>query len=156
MIRRSISPAAFDAIAATLPLGSVGVEPQTDDKGERHIWLEPSVVNKLRAIRGPGERYSDVILRIAGETQRQSAPTSIVGADRARLLAVGERLQEVGQLGVGAMRSDEALDVKAPVPSAPLADDDERRLAHVKVNWLGKEGAIEMFKLFAQAIALVE
>jgi hypothetical protein len=35
MIRIAISPAAFDAIAATLPLGSVGYEPQTDAQGKR-------------------------------------------------------------------------------------------------------------------------
>jgi hypothetical protein len=41
VIRIAISQAAFEAIAATLPLGSVG-----------------------RAMRGPGESYSDVILRL--------------------------------------------------------------------------------------------
>ncbi len=33
MIRIAITPAAFDAIAATLPLGSVGYEPQLDARG---------------------------------------------------------------------------------------------------------------------------
>jgi hypothetical protein len=33
MIRIAISRAAFDAIAATLPLGSVGFEPVVDAKG---------------------------------------------------------------------------------------------------------------------------
>jgi hypothetical protein len=32
---------------------------------ERLIWLEASAVNKLRAVRGKGESYSDVILRLA-------------------------------------------------------------------------------------------
>jgi hypothetical protein len=31
------------------------------------IWLDPSVVDRLRAMRGPGESYSDVILRLAVE-----------------------------------------------------------------------------------------
>jgi hypothetical protein len=31
-------------------------------------------VNKLRYLRGPGESFSDVILRLAGETPRHSAP----------------------------------------------------------------------------------
>jgi hypothetical protein len=31
----------------------------------RPFWLEPHVVNKLRHLRGPGESYSDVILRLA-------------------------------------------------------------------------------------------
>jgi hypothetical protein len=48
-----------------MPLGSVAVEPKPDDKGERLIWLELHVVNKLRLLRGPGESYSDVILKLA-------------------------------------------------------------------------------------------
>ena len=65
MIRIAITPAAFDAIAATLPLGSVGCKPELNEKGERLIWLERAHVDKLAAMRGPGESYSDVILRIA-------------------------------------------------------------------------------------------
>ena len=57
----------FDAIAATLPLGNVGYENETNANGERLIWLEPIVVNRLSAVRGPGESYSDVILQIAAE-----------------------------------------------------------------------------------------
>jgi hypothetical protein len=30
-----------------------------------HIWLDPRVLAKLKAQRGPGESYSDVILRVA-------------------------------------------------------------------------------------------
>jgi hypothetical protein len=29
------------------------------------IWLEPRVLDRLKALRGPGESYSDVILRLA-------------------------------------------------------------------------------------------
>ena len=68
MIRIAITPAAFEAIAATLPLGSVGYENATNEKGERLIWLDPAVVNRLKAMRGPGESYSEVILRLARET----------------------------------------------------------------------------------------
>jgi hypothetical protein len=35
-------------------------------KGERLIWLEPHVLNKLRALREPGDDYSDVISRLVG------------------------------------------------------------------------------------------
>ena len=48
-------------------LGSVGYENKTNERGERLIWLEPTVVNRLRAMRGAGESYSDVILKLAGE-----------------------------------------------------------------------------------------
>jgi hypothetical protein len=56
-----------EAIKATMPLGSVGFEKEVNAKGERTIWLAPNVLDKLRAIRGPGESYSDVILPLAEE-----------------------------------------------------------------------------------------
>jgi hypothetical protein len=55
MIRIAIGQAAFDAIAATIPLGSVAVEPALDGKGEVHIWPEERWLDKLKAMRGPGE-----------------------------------------------------------------------------------------------------
>jgi hypothetical protein len=64
MVRIAISVEAFEAIARTLPLGSVGYENKVKERGERLIWLEPSVVDRLRAMRGPGESYSDVIFRL--------------------------------------------------------------------------------------------
>ena len=64
IIRIAITSAAFDAIAATLPLGSVTFEPQLGANGERFIWLEDRILNKLVAERRRGETYSDVILRL--------------------------------------------------------------------------------------------
>jgi hypothetical protein len=63
MVRIAITQAAFDAIASTLPLGGVAYENKVNERGERLIWLEPNAVNRLKAMRGPGESYSDVILR---------------------------------------------------------------------------------------------
>jgi hypothetical protein len=40
VIRIAITQAAYEAIAATLPLGSVGYEAQRTEKGEVFIWLE--------------------------------------------------------------------------------------------------------------------
>jgi hypothetical protein len=37
MVRISISQAAFEAIARTLPLGSIGYENKVNEKGERLI-----------------------------------------------------------------------------------------------------------------------
>jgi hypothetical protein len=42
----------------------VGYENETNEKGERLIWLDHGVVSRLRAMRGPGESYSDAILRL--------------------------------------------------------------------------------------------
>ena len=64
MLRIAISAAAFEAIASTLP-SSVGYERIRAPDGEYHVWLEPRFVDRLRAMRDPGERYSDVILRLA-------------------------------------------------------------------------------------------
>jgi hypothetical protein len=65
MIRIAIS-AAYDAISATLPLSSPGYEAETNERGERLVWLAPAVVDRFGTMRGPGETYSDVILRIVG------------------------------------------------------------------------------------------
>jgi hypothetical protein len=67
MIRITITPAAYAAIAGTLPWGTVGVEPKRAENGDYYIWVAPGVVNTLRALREPGESYSDVILRVAKE-----------------------------------------------------------------------------------------
>jgi hypothetical protein len=64
MIKIAITAAAYDAICATLPFGSVAVEPYFNEKGERLIWLEDAMADRLGAMRGPSEDYSDVILRL--------------------------------------------------------------------------------------------
>ena len=52
MIRIAISQAAFDAIARTLPVGSVAYEPAVDEGGLRYIWLEPRWHDPLK-VTGP-------------------------------------------------------------------------------------------------------
>jgi hypothetical protein len=46
MIRIAILQAAFEAIARTLPLGSVSFENAANEKGERLIWLERQERNR--------------------------------------------------------------------------------------------------------------
>jgi hypothetical protein len=70
MIRITITAEAYLAICATLPLGSVMCEPEVNADGEHQIWLEPAAVDKLTRLRGEGESYSDVILRLAAATDR--------------------------------------------------------------------------------------
>jgi hypothetical protein len=69
-IRLAITQAAFEAIASTLPPGSVTYEPGADANGMRYVWLPPFAVERLRFLRGPGESYSDVILRLAASEGR--------------------------------------------------------------------------------------
>jgi hypothetical protein len=48
-----------------MPFGTVSYERDAGDTGDRFIWLEPRIVDKLRFLCGPGESYSDVIIRLA-------------------------------------------------------------------------------------------
>jgi hypothetical protein len=58
MVRIAISRQAFNAIVRTMPVGSVSFEPRASDpKADRLVWLESQVVEKLAAMRGPGESY---------------------------------------------------------------------------------------------------
>jgi hypothetical protein len=52
------------AIEATLPEESQA-EAHPDGKGGYLVTLARAVVDRPRALRGPGESYSDVILRLA-------------------------------------------------------------------------------------------
>ncbi len=70
MIKIAINAEAFEAIASTLPLGSAGYESEPNERGERCVWLEAAMVDRLGAMRAPGESYSDVILWIAGRGGR--------------------------------------------------------------------------------------
>ena len=84
MVRITITAAAYEAIAATLPFGSVGIDREADAKGERQIWLEPRVLDRLKAMRRPGDSYSDVILRLAKGSSKRAARR---GGFRAALLS---------------------------------------------------------------------
>ena len=57
------SHAAYDAIASTLPKGAARW-PMQRDRGQCFIQIEAAVVDRMRAMRRPGESYSQVILRL--------------------------------------------------------------------------------------------
>ena len=63
MIRLVLTEGAYDAIASTLPKGSARW-PMQRDRGKCFIQVEAAVVDRMRAMRRPGEDYSDVILRL--------------------------------------------------------------------------------------------
>ena len=48
----ALAPKRWKAIAAMLPLGSVGDEDEVNERGERRIWLDYAVVSRLRSLRG--------------------------------------------------------------------------------------------------------
>ena len=66
MIRIAITPAAFQAIVDTLS-SKVGVENPRAPNGDVYVWVDPATVAKLKAMRGPGESFSDVITRLAAD-----------------------------------------------------------------------------------------
>jgi hypothetical protein len=74
VVRIAITQAAFEAIARSLPLGNVSFENKTDEQGQRLISLDRAVVDRLRAMRGPGESYSDVILRLSADASGRIVP----------------------------------------------------------------------------------
>lgn len=69
MIRIAITAEAYAAIAAGLPEGAALGEPEWTTSGKVFVWLPKAVVDALARARGPGESYSDVILRAAKEQQ---------------------------------------------------------------------------------------
>ncbi len=64
MIAITITPAAHQAVKASL-LGTSDAAPRPGADGLIRIWLDDKFVDRLAQMRGPGEDYSDVILRLA-------------------------------------------------------------------------------------------
>jgi hypothetical protein len=65
MIQIASSQAALDAIAATMPFGTVDSKPEVNAEGERLIWLEERQLDKLNSVGRSGESYSEAIIRLA-------------------------------------------------------------------------------------------
>jgi hypothetical protein len=63
MIRVALTDAAYDVIASTLPKGAARW-PMERDRGQCFIQVEAAVIDRMRAMRRPGESYSEVILRL--------------------------------------------------------------------------------------------
>ena len=63
MIGLTLSGKAYATIAAKLQAGSVAGQEIAPDR-EYLVWVPRAVVNRLRALRGPGETFSSVILRL--------------------------------------------------------------------------------------------
>jgi predicted CopG family antitoxin len=68
MVTISINAEAYEAILATLPKGERRPRTKLAADGGFRITLERAAVDRLAALRGPGESYSDVILRLAKAT----------------------------------------------------------------------------------------
>jgi hypothetical protein len=73
MIRIAITAEAYEAIARTLALGSVGYEIERSESGKVFVWIERQAMDRLTAERRRGEDFSDTIIRLAavGMNRRQ-------------------------------------------------------------------------------------
>jgi hypothetical protein len=62
-----ISEATFEVVAQVSPahVRRVGFDRVTDEKGERWVWVDAAVVERLRDPRRPDDSDVDVILRLA-------------------------------------------------------------------------------------------
>jgi hypothetical protein len=65
MIEIAISSAAYNAIKAAIESGGGVLQPKRNSRGEYLVWLDDRIVARLARLRGRGENYSDVILRLA-------------------------------------------------------------------------------------------
>jgi hypothetical protein len=63
MIAISITLEAYEAVSATLPDDADAS--QLDERGGVRFVVDRKTLDRLTALRGPGESYSDVILRMA-------------------------------------------------------------------------------------------
>ena len=63
-----ITATAYEAIWATFP-DVQRSPPAAEDGVFVKIWLKLHIIDRLKHLRGPGESYSDVILRVAKESQ---------------------------------------------------------------------------------------
>jgi hypothetical protein len=71
MICITVTAEAYAAIKATLLADTQTWPPSPGDLGDVVIWLDQAMLDRLEAMRGPGESYSDVIIRVArGEGDR--------------------------------------------------------------------------------------
>ena len=66
MIRIHLTEAAYDAIAAGVPEDR-RLPAEQAPTGGFYLWLLKPLLEQLTAARGPGESYSDTILRLAAE-----------------------------------------------------------------------------------------
>jgi hypothetical protein len=87
MIKIAITAAAYDAIARTLPLGSVGYEAEANERGKRLIWFEAALVDQDRSNAGAGRELLRRDPAVGGDGRLIDAPKSDQSARGRRPLA---------------------------------------------------------------------
>jgi hypothetical protein len=62
MISIPITEAAYEALKVRIP--RIDQAPTSKGRNGRRIWLDRELIDRLLAHRGPGEAYSDIIMRL--------------------------------------------------------------------------------------------
>jgi hypothetical protein len=70
VIEIAVTAEAYEAIVSTLDRDAVARRRIRNAKGEYLIHLDEKTVDRLTALRRPGESYSDVIVRLAELSKR--------------------------------------------------------------------------------------
>jgi hypothetical protein len=70
VIEVAVTKEAYEAIVSMLELDTVARRPMRNAKGEYLIHLDEKTMDRLTAVRRPGESYSDVIVRLAQLSKR--------------------------------------------------------------------------------------
>ena len=73
MIGITVTAEAYVAIKATLPADTKTWPTSPGHQGDVIICLDQATVDRLGAMRGPGESYSDVILRLGDDSAGNQA-----------------------------------------------------------------------------------
>jgi hypothetical protein len=73
LIRIAITGEALETIEALVTEGDTLAQRLPTADGKFFVWLEGQLVDALGDLRGPGEDYSDVMLRLAPIEQRRPA-----------------------------------------------------------------------------------
>ncbi len=151
--RIALTPAAFEAIPSTLPLGTVGYEPQLDRRGERLVW---AAVKRVLAFAAVAATPALAGVAYAEETPPRWCSAAFVEATNAEreppaeafpcyVLLQNPRLQELGFKCVGPYSCIRDLPPGAPalkltrLPVTPMAD----RLPRGARDYCAKEGTSE-------------
>ena len=85
----TVTAKAYAAIKATLPADTQTWPHRPGDQGDVVIWLDQATVDRLAAMRGPGESYSDAIIPIArgrGAPRRKSHAVALSPIKRRSVL----------------------------------------------------------------------
>jgi hypothetical protein len=127
MIGITITAEAYAAIKATLPADTLTWPTSPGGRGDVVIWLDQATVDRLDAIRGPGESYSDAILRPGGsglsaDKSNGAGPESMSGNSviSAKLVGLHHCEEQLRAKALDVVQGDQRLQLHLAVVEATM------------------------------------